>query len=327
MSLPTLATIEEAAHRLAGRVHRTPVMTSRTLDAMAGCQIFFKCENLQRGGSFKIRGALNTALQTPGSAALVTHSSGNHGAALALAGRDLGRPVTVVVPAVSPEVKIANIERYGAKVVLCGPTIGDREAALAKVMEEGGVFIPPYNHHQVIAGQGTLAHELVAQTHHLDELWLPVGGGGMASGCIAAAGNVLQVIGAEPELADDAHQSLATGERQGARAPATIADGLRGALGDITFGILRDYELPIQRVSEEAIVIAQRLLMDCLKVVVEPSGAVAFAALLTHPSAQVPEYSKVSGRAYEISTPTPKAAKRCVGVVISGGNLDLALPS
>ena len=318
------ADVEDAARRLAGRIHRTPVMTSRTLDELAGCKLFFKCENLQRGGSFKIRGALNAALQTPGSEPLVTHSSGNHGAALALAGRELNRAVTVVVPEAAPAIKLANIERYGATVVLCGPTIVDREAAVAKVLAAGGVYISPYNHHQVIAGQGTLALELLAQCiekaqcNELESLWLPVGGGGMASGCVAAVGEQVRVFGAEPLLADDAFESLSTGKLVGARPPQTIADGLRGALGDITFGMLSHYDLQIQRVDEQEIVDAQRLLMQCLKLVVEPSGAVAFAALLAH------QRSQAAGKS-DLKRATPTNAEHCVGVVISGGNVELAL--
>ena len=310
MSMLSAIDVTGATQRLAGRIHSTPLMTSRTLDALTGCKLYFKCENLQRGGSFKIRGALNAALQTAGVADLVTHSSGNHGAALALAGRELNRPVTVVVPRAAPAIKLANIERYGATIVLCGPTIEDREAAVAKLLSAGGVYIPPYNHQQVIAGQGTLALEVVQQQPDTEELWLPVGGGGMASGCVAAVGERVRVIGGEPLLADDAYESLRTGRLQGARAPRTIADGLRGALGDITFAILRDYDLMIQRVGEEEIVEAQRLLMECLKLVVEPSGAVAFAALLAHCQAQ-----------------PPTDVERRVGVVISGGNVDLALAS
>jgi len=310
MSMLASIDVAGAAQRLAGRIHATPLMTSRTLDALSGCRLYFKCENLQRGGSFKIRGALNAALQTAGVAPLVTHSSGNHGAALALAGQELNRAVTVVVPRAAPAIKIANIERFGARIVLCGPTIEDREAAVEKLLSAGGIYIPPYNHQQVIAGQGTLALELVRQQPDIEELWLPVGGGGMASGCVAAVGDRVRVMGAEPLLADDAYESLRTGRLLGARAPQTIADGLRGALGQITFAILRDYNLAIQRVDEEEIVAAQRLLMECLKLVVEPSGAVAFAALLAQRKAK-----------------PPTDVERRVGVVISGGNVDLALTS
>lgn len=312
MSLPVRADVLAAAQRLAGDVHRTPVLTSTTLDAAAGCALFFKCENMQRTGSFKIRGALNAArtylADNPDHAGpLVTHSSGNHGAALALAGREAGLPVIVVVPSNAPEAKKDNIARYGARLVLCGPTIQDREAAVAVELAKGGHLVPPYNDNRVIAGQGTLALEVQEQVADLHELWLPVGGGGMASGCVLAIGEQIAIRGAEPSLADDAWESLTTGVLVGPRPPKTIADGLRGALGDITFDVLRNYGLKIERVDEEQIVAAQRLLMACLKVVVEPSGAVPFAALLA------------AQRRGDI------ASHQRIALVISGGNMDLAV--
>ena len=306
-TLPTRSDVVRAQQTLGADVHKTPVLTSRSLNKMAGVELFFKCENLQRTGSFKIRGALNAARSyvqssdgRDSSEPLVTHSSGNHGAALALAGKEVGRKVVVVVPGNAPESKKANIARYGAETVFCGPTISDREAALATVLRNGGHVVPPYNDGRVMAGQGTLALELVAEVPDLDELWVPVGGGGMASGCVAAVGDAVQVHGVEPELADDAWESLTSGTLVGPRTPVSVADGLRGALGPLTFEMLRRYELPIHRVSEAQIIAAQRLLMECLKVVVEPSGAVVFAAAL------------------EKTTP----GKR-LGLVISGGNLDL----
>ena len=308
--LPTGDDVALAAHRIADRIHRTPVLTSSALDEVAGRALFFKCENMQRTGSFKIRGALNTALQVAEDAdvsglTLVTHSSGNHGAALALAGRIVGIEVVVVVPENAPAAKKANIARYGARLIECGPTLADREGAVQELIEQGGHYVSPYNDNRVIAGQGTLALEVLEQTDDLQELWVPVGGGGMASGCVLGAGREVRVRGAEPELADDAFHSLATGVLQGPRPPATIADGLRGALGDITFPVLQGYSLAITRVSEAEIVQAQRLLMNCLKVVVEPSGAVGLAAVL-----------KLAGNS--------DLGER-VGIVISGGNLDLRL--
>ncbi len=308
-TLPTEKDVHAAQVRLGEDVHKTPVLSSRTLDSMVGASVFFKCENLQRTGSFKIRGALNAARafveSTGGEASdevLVTHSSGNHGAALALAGQEVGRKVIVVVPENAPAAKKANIARYGAELVLCGPTIADREATLAGVVRNGGHVVPPYNDPRVIGGQGTLALEFAEQIPDLDELWVPVGGGGMASGSVLAVGQKIQVRGVEPELADDAWESLDTGVLVGPRPPNTIADGLRGSLGDLTFALLRNYQLPISRVSEAQISEAQRLLMMCLKLVVEPSGAVPFAALLRKKT-------------------TP--GKR-LGLVISGGNLDLS---
>lgn len=315
MTLPTRQDVERAQQCLANDVHRTPILTSRTLDAMTGCSLFFKSENLQRTGSFKIRGALNAAKNysagaegTPSRVGpLVTHSSGNHGAALALAGREVGIPVVVIVPENAPQAKKDNIARYGARLVFCGPTIDDREAAVAAELKKGGHLVPPYNDNRVIAGQGTLALEIAEQVDNLHQLWVPVGGGGMASGCVLALGEQLQVIGSEPLLADDAYESLTTGVLVGPRPPTTVADGLRGALGDITFRLLHDYALHIQRVDEQQIVAAQRLLMSTLKLVVEPSGAVPFAALL----------AALEGG--DIAT------GQRIALVISGGNMDLAL--
>jgi len=256
---PVAKDVLDARLRLGSDVHKTPIMTSRTLDSLAGAQLFFKCENLQRTGSFKIRGALNAARladetqSVEGNVPLVTHSSGNHGAALALAGRETNREVIVVVPENAPSAKKDNIARYGAQLVFCGPTIADREAALAEVMAAGGHVIPPYNDVRVIGGQGTLALEFMEQISDLDELWVPVGGGGMASGCVLAVGGNVPVRGVEPLLADDAWESLDTGALVGPRPPVSIADGLRGALGDITFGVLADYNLAISRVTEEQI--------------------------------------------------------------------------
>ena len=313
IELPGFETVQLARERLGRDVHKTPVLRSRTLNKLVGAELYFKCENLQRTGSFKIRGALNaarsfvedvnrdTANADTALEPLVTHSSGNHGAALALAGKEVGREVIVVVPETAPEAKKANILRYGAKVVLCGPTIRDREQALDEVIRGGGHVVSPYNDVRVIGGQGTLALEFEEQVPELDELWVPVGGGGMASGSVLAVGNRIRVNGVEPELADDAWESLTSGVLVGPRPPVTIADGLRGALGDITFAVLQNYDLAVHRVSEARILEAQHLLMSCLKVVVEPSGAVPFAALLE-----------------EKTTP----GKR-LGLVISGGNLDL----
>jgi threonine dehydratase/serine racemase len=289
-------------------IHRTPVFTSRSIDALAGRAVRFKCENLQRSGSFKLRGALSaltadlTAARDRGA---VTHSSGNHGAALALAGKLLGVAVTVVMPAAALAVKRAAVERYGARVVACGPTLSDREGALADVLKErDGVFVPPYDHPEVVAGQGTAALEFLGVCPELAEIWVPVGGGGLASGSVlvgAAAG--VRVRAGEPALADDAFRSLRTGVRQPAPPPRTIADGLRTALGELNFQILRRYGLDVVTVTEEAILDAQRLLWSCLKIVVEPSSAVALAALL---KAQSPE--RADGQ---------------VGIILTGGNVEM----
>jgi len=307
---PDYRAVAAAYRRIAPHVRRTPVFTSTTLNDRVGVPVYFKCENLQRTGAFKMRGATNALLvrETEARArGVMTHSSGNHGAALALAARLLGIAATVVMPADAPGVKKAAVLRYGARVVECGPTLADRETALAEVgRASGALFIPPYDDPDVIAGQGTAALEFVHEIPALASLWVPVGGGGLASGtALVGAAHGVEIVGAEPVLADDAYRSLTTGVRQGALPPRTIADGLRGALGHHTFRMLRNHGVSIVCVSEAAIVDAQRLLWQVLKLVVEPSGAVPLAALLM--TAQ-----QNQGR----------GVTQAVGVILSGGNTD-----
>lgn len=306
---PCLSDVLAARERLDGRVHQTPVYASRSLDALVGCSIVFKCENLQRSGSFKARGALNTLLQLDADElrlGVATHSSGNHGAALAMAAQDLGIAATIVVPANAPATKRSAIAAYGAQIVECGPTLAEREAALAEVVvATGAIFVAPYNDSRVIAGQGTTALELIESHPAVEQIWVPVGGGGLASGCVLVVQNTgVRVVASEPELADDAFRSLASGELQPALPPRTIADGLRTALGPLNFEILRDYALTIHRVSEAEISAAQKLLMQRLKLVVEPSAAVPFAGLLNVSRLQ-------------------QLDARCVGVILTGGNTQL----
>ena len=304
--LPGVGDVLAAAHRIGPYIHRTPVLTSRSIDAMAGAGVHFKCENFQRSGSFKLRGALaavTAALTAARERGVITHSSGNHGAALALAGQRLGVDVTVVMPEAASDFKRRAVLRYGARVVGCGPTLADREAALAEAQAaRGALFVPPYDHPQVIAGQGTAALELLAAVPELTVIYVPVGGGGLACGTVlAAAASGVAVRGGEPELADDAYRSLACGVRQPAPEPRTVADGLRTALGALNFRLLLDHGLPVIRVSEAAIVEAQRLIWNCLKIVVEPSAAVPLAAVLAQPAGE----------------------RERVGVILSGGNVDL----
>jgi threonine dehydratase len=303
--------VRAAAQRMGSHVHRTPVMTSRTLDALSGRRVYLKCENLQRGGAFKARGALNAvlclepALRARG---VVTHSSGNHGQALALAASVAGATATVVIPRGAPEVKRAAVEAYGARTVRCEPTLAAREATARAIVERtGAALIPPYDHPAVIAGQGSLALELLEQVPELDVLVAPVGGGGLISG-IAVAARALRpsvvVIAAEPSGADDAARSKAAGQRLLQLDPRTIADGLRTSLGELTWPVLRDLVESVVTVDDSEIVLAMRLLFERVKLVVEPSGAVALAAVLS---------GRVGGQH--------------VGVVLSGGNVDLgALP-
>ncbi len=302
------ADVMAAAARIAQYVHRTPVLHSRSIDDLAGCRVVFKCENFQRSGSFKLRGALaalTADLSKAQRCGAVTHSSGNHGAALALAGRLLGVAVTVVMPATASAFKRRAVERYGARIVDCGPTLEERESALADVQaavqpDRAALFVPPYDHPHIVAGQGTATLELLEQAPGIDTIWVPVGGGGLASGAVlAAGGSGVRVRAGEPELADDAWRGLACGVRQPAPPPRTVADGLRTALGELNFEILQDYALAVTRVSEQAILDAQRLIWNCLKIVAEPSSAVALAALLE------------------------AGGDGAAGVIVSGGNVDL----
>ena len=308
---PTLDDVREAATRIAPWVHRTPVMTSRTLDQRAGATLLFKCENLQRVGAFKARGASNAVLSLDGDArrrGVVTHSSGNHAAALALAARNAGIPAWVVMPRNAPLPKVESVRRLGGEIVFCEPTLEAREATCAEVgARSGATLVHPYDDHAVIAGQGTATLELVEQIGALDAVVVPVGGGGLLAGT-SLVGRALgmDVYGAEPEAVDDAARSLATGVRQPPTGGTTVADGLRTALGARPFEIIRRNVTGIVTVSEAEIVAAMRLVWEVMKIVIEPSSAVPVAALLER---RLP------------------AAGRRVGVILTGGNVDLdALP-
>ena len=309
---PDLATIRAAAARIAPLVERTPVMRSDTLDALSGARLFFKCEHLQKTGAFKARGASNAVFglgDEESRRGVATHSSGNHGAALAWAARLRGIPAHVVVPANANRAKRANIERYGARVVLCEPTLAARESTLSAVLEETGAnAVPPYDDARVIAGQGTAALELLEDTGGLDDVLTPVGGGGLLSGAAIAARGLdprIRVFGAEPLGADDAARSLAAGERLPQTDPRTMADGLRTSLGELNFAILRQEVEGIITVTERDIAAATRLLWEVCKQLVEPSSAVVLAAVLAEPR---------------------RFAGRRVGLVLSGGNVDLDAP-
>jgi len=309
-----LADIQAAADRIGPHVHRTPVLTSRTLDGWAGRRLFFKCELFQRGGAFKIRGALNAVLQLSEAAAargVITHSSGNHGAALAMAAGIRGIPVTVVVPRGAPAVKRAAIEGYGATIVDCAPGQAARQATCDRICAEtGATWIPSYDHPHVIAGQGTMSLEFVEQAD-LDAMIVPIGGGGMISGIALALAELrpgLPVFAAEPAGADDAARSKAAGRLLPQEAPATIADGLRTSLGGHTWPVVRDHVVAVHTVSEDQIRAAMRHIWERLKVVAEPSAAVGLAVAL---SAEFRE----------------RVGAERVGIVLCGGNVDLdALP-
>jgi threonine dehydratase len=310
-----LEDVRAAARRIAGFAHRTPVATCATLDRLAGRSLFFKCEHLQKAGAFKFRGACNAVMKLPPEIAargVVTHSSGNHAGALALAAQLRGIPAHVVMPRNASPVKRRAVEEYGGRVVECEPTLAAREATAAAVLSEtGGGLVPPYDHPDVIAGQGTAALELLEQVPGLDALVAPVGGGGLVAGlCIAGKGVVpaLRVFAAEPAGADDAARSRAAGMLVPQTGPRTIADGLLTSLGERTWPVLRDQVEKVVTVTEEEIVAAMRLAWERAKLLIEPSAAVAVAAVLS------PEFRALRGL-------------ERVGVVLSGGNVNLdALP-
>jgi threonine dehydratase len=317
---PDWRTIQQAHARIAPRIHRTPVLTSASLDAMTGAQIFFKCENLQKTGSFKIRGATNAIFSLSGEEAargIVTQSSGNHGAAVACAAGWRGVPAWIVMPKNASVMKKRAVENYGGKVTLCDPTMTSRSEVSARVQSESGaVMIHPYDDDRIIAGQATAAKELLEDYGDLDAVFAPVSGGGLLSGtCLGAKGvrPDVRVFGCEPERADDAYRSLTTGVLQSLDSSDTIADGLRASLSPRTFAILRKDVASVLRVSEEEIIAATRLVWERMKIVVEPSSAVAIAPLLKPGAiAALGLPTRADGRAPRL------------GVIFSGGNLDLS---
>jgi threonine dehydratase len=310
LRLPAFADVVAAASRIGPHIVRTPVMRSDAFDTRVGASVFFKCENLQTGGAFKYRGAMNTVLQLdPARTPLVaTHSSGNHGTALALAARARGMKAIVVVPRDSARVKVANIEAAGARVEFCEPGLAARERKLREVLErEPGEVVHPFDDERIIAGQGTAALELLSEVSDLDVICTPVGGGGLIGGTALAAKALaprIRVIGAEPAVADDAFRSLKSGQRCSVTTPPTLADGLRGSIGERNFELLRSHVDDIFTVTEAQIVAAMRVALEDLKLLIEPSSAVALAAALAGGLGQ---------------------RGRRVGIVISGGNVDLDL--
>jgi threonine dehydratase len=307
----SLESIRDAARRIAPHAHRTSVATCGTLDRLAGRRLFFKCEHLQKVGAFKFRGACNAVLKLSDEAAargVVTHSSGNHAQALALAARLRGIAAHIVMPRTAPPVKRQAVEEYGGRVILCEPTLDARQQAAAQVQAEtGATLIHPYDHPDIIAGQGTTALELLEQVPDLDTIVTPVGGGGLLSGvCIAAKAlrPGIRIIAAEPAGADDAARSLAAGKIIPQTSPHTIADGLLTSLGELTWPIIRDHVERVITVTDEEIIRAMRLTWERAKLLIEPSAAVAVAAALAD------EFRALGGI-------------ECVGVVLSGGNVNL----
>lgn len=306
MNHPDLSTVHQ---RIAPYIHRTPVLTSRLLNEISGAALFFKCENFQRMGAFKMRGAANAILnlsKEKQQKGVVTHSSGNFAQALSLAAKSLRVPAYIVMPSSAPQVKKNAVKAYGGTVKECPPTLEEREKAAQKITNEtGATFIHPSNDLDVIYGQGTAALELLQDQQDLDHLLSPVGGGGLIAGAalaVAQFSKTCKTIGAEPFEVDDAYRSLKSGKIEINETTNTIADGLKTQLGDKNFPIIREHVEEIIRVEEQEIIAALRLIWERMKIIVEPSSAVAFAAVLR-------EKEKFRGRK--------------VGIILSGGNVDL----
>lgn len=309
MFTPEFNDVVAASELITPFINRTPVMTSRQLNALAGVELFFKCENFQKVGAFKFRGATNAIMNLTAeecSKGVVTHSSGNHAAALAHAAVSRGVKAYIVMPETAPEVKKRAVSGYGADITFCKPTLEAREAAAADIINRtGATMVHPYNNFHVIAGQGTAALELLAHCHFIDTIIAPVGGGGLLSGTAIAAKGVKKdiiVYGAEPLMADDACRSLKAGKIMPSVNPKTIADGLLTSLCERTFSVISNNVTDILTVSEEAIIFAMMLIWERMKIVVEPSSATVLAAVL--------ENKKL----FE---------GKKVGLIISGGNVDL----
>ena len=320
---PSPADIAAAHARIAPRIHRTPVLTSASLDALAGARLFFKCENLQKTGSFKIRGATNAIFSLSDAEAaygIVTHSSGNHAAAVACAARWRGVPAWIVMPKNAPAVKCHAVEAYGGKITFCEPKVSARAETAARIQREiRAVLIHPYDDDRIIAGQATAAKELLEEIPDLDAVLAPVSGGGLLSGTALGAKGIrpaVRVFGCEPARADDAYRSLASGTLQTLEQSDTIADGLRAPLAPRTFAILHRSVASILLVSEEEIIAAMRTVWERMKIIIEPSAAVAVAPLLN------PGGAAVLGLPGRGDGAAPK-----IGVILSGGNVDhAALP-
>jgi threonine dehydratase len=308
--IPNLNEILKANDRIKGAINKTPVLTSRTVNYITNSNLFFKCENFQRVGAFKFRGASNKLAILCANAkpkAVATHSSGNHAAALALAARNHGLQCFVVMPENSPAIKVKAVKEYGAKIIYCKPNLAARESTLNRVVEKtNAVFVHPYNDFDIIAGQGTATLELLNDFPDLETIIAPVGGGGLLSGTSIAAKSIkpeIVAFGAEPAGADDAYRSLQENKIMPSINPKTIADGLLTSLGNLTFEAISKYTDEILTVSEDAIVRAMKLLFERMKLVVESSGCVPLAAILEYPE---------------------KFRSRKTGVILSGGNIDLS---
>lgn len=300
-------------NRIQPYIHNTPVLSSRLINELVNTSIFFKCENFQRAGAYKIRGATNAMLQltdTQRSNGVVTHSSGNFAQAVALAAKNLGITAHIVMPTSAPEIKKIGVLQYGGLIYECEPTVQARQAMADKIrLEKDAIFLHPSNDKDVIIGQGTAALELLRTQPNLDFIFCPVGGGGLIAGSALAAksfGNNCTVMGGEPFEADDAYRSLKSGKIEGNDTVNTIADGLKTTLGDNNFPIIMEHVSKIIRVTEDEIIFAMRLVWERMKIIIEPSSAVTLAALIRDASENPDRYRN-----------------KQVGVIISGGNVDL----
>jgi threonine dehydratase len=307
--IPTHTELREALKRIKPYVHKTPVLTSTLINKIAGAELFFKCENFQKVGAFKFRGAINAILQLTEEERIrgvATHSSGNHAQALALAARMNAVKAYIVMPTSAPRVKSAAVTDYGAEIIWCEPNLASRESTLAEVVaKSGATVIHPYDNHQVICGQSTVSQELIKNKSNLDIVVAPVGGGGLLSGTALAVkyqNNQTQVIAGEPEGAADAYQSIRSGKLVPSVEPTTIADGLLTSLSERTFNIIQQYVDDIILANDEEIIRAMHLVWERLKIIIEPSSAVALAIVLKNEAVF--------------------AGKR-VGIILSGGNVDL----
>lgn len=309
ITAPTFSDIRAAAERISPHAHKTPVLRSTWFNRQTGADLYFKCENFQKVGAFKFRGACNAILNLPeeeGKKGIVTHSSGNHAQAVALASIMAGYPATIVMPENAPKVKVNAVREYGADIIFCESTIDSREETARDIIQKtGATFIHPYNHPDVIAGQGTCAMELLNEIPDLDMILAPIGGGGLMSGTLIAAKTVrpdITVTGAEPKLADDAWRSLKSGKIEPVLRTDTIADGLRTSLGSLTFSIIQSHIDDIVTVPEESIIRDMRHVWERLKIIIEPSCAVPVSAIMDG----------------KVDVEGKKA-----GIIITGGNVDL----
>ena len=301
--------IESAHHRISNFIHNTPILTCENINTETKTSIFFKCDNFQKTGSFKIRGATNTILQlskkqlTNG---VITTSSGNHGAAVSSAASKLGASIKVIMPDNSPKFKVDNVQRYGGEIIFCEPNIKARENTLKKMVQEtASTIVHPYNDEKIIAGQGTAAKELLESIPDLDVIIAPVSGGGLLAGTLLAAKNInpnIKVYGAEPKNADDAYRSIKNKKIVFNKTTDTIADGLRAQVGTITFPIIQKYVDGIILVSEEMIIQSMRMIWQRLKIIIEPSSSIVLAALLIK---------------------NEQFYNKRIGLILTGGNVDL----